>query len=445
MLQRATRVCVKYAESYVPDPYLYAVILTFITAIAAEILTKSGPIAIVNSWYHGLFSILAFSMQMALVLLSGMTLASAPAIRKLLVQLASFPESQFGAAVLVFLVSALCSWLNWGFGLVIGTLIAREIAKRLKNIDFGFLVASAYMGWMVWSSGLSSSIALATATPGSALNIIQKITGEVPGLSQTIFAAYNLVPTVLFIVIMPIALYFMAPKPEHMKTIDPEVLIRQDEIEKSSDSRITFATILENSWLIIVVLFLMGLAYEANRLITTGLSLDINDIIFYATWLGLILHWRPIHYVRAFNKSATTVGPIILQYPIYGGIMGMMVGTGLAGVIAQSFVAISGQHTLPFWAFLSSNIISIFVPSGGGHWAVQGPFIVPAAVKLHAQTPMTAMATAMGEQVADMIQPFWTLPVLAIAGLGIKDIMGYCMITFLIGFCVYGGALLFFG
>jgi short-chain fatty acids transporter len=160
--------------------------------------------------------------------------------------------------------------------------------------------------------------------------------------------------------------------------------------------------------------------------------------------LGLIFHWRPIRYVRSFESGAKTVGPILLQFPLYGGIMGIMTGTGLAAIIAQSFVSFSSGHTLAFWSFISSNIISLFVPSGGGHWAVQGPFMIPAAVKLHVDPALTAMATAMGEQTANMIQPFWALPILAIARLGIKDIMGYCVIALIIGLVLYGGSLLIF-
>jgi short-chain fatty acids transporter len=188
----------------------------------------------------------------------------------------------------------------------------------------------------------------------------------------------------------------------------------------------------------------MGIAYQWNVIASRGFTLDINGMIFIALMLGLLFHWRPIRYVRAFNKAARTVGPILLQFPLYGGIMGMMTGTGLAAVIAEAFVAFSTHRTLPFWSFISSNIISLFVPSGGGHWAVQGPFMVPAAVNLGVDPALTAMATAMGEQTANMIQPFWALPVLAIAGLGIKDIMGYCVMALLVGLVIYGGALLVF-
>lgn len=445
MMRQLTRLCVRYAERYIPDPYLYALILTFITVAAAWIWTSSGPVEIIDSWYNGLWDILAFALQMALILTTGVALAEAPLVKKGLQKLAAIPTHQAGAAITVFLAAAIGSWLNWGFGLVVGALVAREIGKRLRNVDFGFLVAAAYMGFMVWASGLSSSIALATATRGNALNIVEKVTGNIAGFDETIFTYYNMVPVVLLVILIPVALYFMGPEEREMKKVDPEVLVRQDRVQETEKAQEqTFATVLENSWIITLLLVLMGATYEWHAISTKGFSLDINGFIFLALMLGLIFHGRPIRYVRAFNAGARTVGPILLQFPLYGGIMGIMTHTGLAAVIAQSFVSFSTQHTLAFWSFISSNIISLFVPSGGGHWAVQGPFMVPAAVKLHADPAITAMATAMGEQTANMIQPFWALPILALARLGIKDIMGYCVIALIIGLVLYGGSLLIF-
>jgi short-chain fatty acids transporter len=444
VLRRLTRVFVRYAERYVPNPFLYAVILTFITVAAAMLWTPSDPGKIIDSWYGGIWNILAFALQMALVLTTGVTLADAPIVKRLLKRLAGWPSSQAGAATIVFLSAAVGSWLNWGFGLVVGALVAREIAKRLHKVDFAFLVAAAYMGFMVWASGLSSSIALASATHGSALNIIEKVTGSVAGFNATIFTLYNLLPVLLLIILIPVALYFMGPDESEMRTVDPTVLIAQDEIAQTAPRERNFASVLEESWLITALLVLMGLFYEVHTLQTKGFELDINGFIFIVLMLGLIFHGRPIRYVRSFEASAKTVGPILLQFPLYGGIMGIMTGTGLAAAIAQSFVAFSSGHTLPFWSFISSNLISLFVPSGGGHWAVQGPFMIPAALKLHADPAMTAMGTAMGEQTANMIQPFWALPILAIARLGIKDIMGYCVVALIIGLILYGGSLLIF-
>ncbi|QXX74376.1 short-chain fatty acid transporter [Methylovirgula sp. HY1] len=445
MLRQLTRVCVRYAERYIPDPYLYAVLLTFITVVAALIWTPSDPVKILTAWYNGLWTILAFALQMALVLTTGVALAKAPIVKRMLEKLAGLPSQQAGAAIVVFLTSAIGSWLNWGFGLVIGAIVAREIAKRLRDVDFAFLVAAAYMGFMTWASGLSSSIALVSATHGSALNIIEKQTGKVAGFNTTIFTYYNLVPVVLLVIIIPLALYFMAPGARDRKRVDPDMLIAEDKAEQEeAETESTFAALLENSWIVTLLLVAMGVAYETHLIAVGKFALDLDNFIFLALMLGLIFHWRPIRYVRAFNSGAKTVGPILLQFPLYGGIMGIMTNTGLAAVMAQSFVDFSTQRTLPFWSFISSNIISLFVPSGGGHWAVQGPFMVPAALKLHADPAMTAMGTAMGEQTANMVQPFWALPILAIARLGIRDIMGYCVIALVIGLVVYGGSLLVF-
>jgi short-chain fatty acids transporter len=236
----------------------------------------------------------------------------------------------------------------------------------------------------------------------------------------------------------------MGPEAREMKRVDAQALIAQEAVSTPAARPRTFATILEDAWPLSVLLVLMGVFYEYHAIRTKGFHLDINGFIFIVLMLGLLFHWRPIRYVNSFEASARTVGPILLQFPLYGGIMGIMTGTGLAAIIAQRFVDFSTAQTLPFWSFISSNIISLFVPSGGGHWAVQGPFMVPAAVKLNVDPAITAMATAMGEQTANMIQPFWALPILAIARLGIKDIMGYCVIALVIGLAVFGGSLLVF-
>ena len=444
MLRALTRISVRYAERYIPDPYLYAIIFSLITAVAALIWTDAGTVQIVTAWYDGIWAILAFAMQMALILSTGVALAAAPQVKRLLENVATMPKHQADAAITVFVVSAIASWLNWGFGLVIGALIAREVARKVRDVDFGLIVASAYMGFIVWASGPSSSIALASATPGIPLNIIERETGRIAPLSETIFTAYNLVPTILIVCLIPLMLIFIGPDEKEMKRADPALLARDDEAPAPEPHEPNFATRLENAWILTLLIVAMGLIYEWNVIQTRGFSLDINGMIFIPLMLGLVLHWRPIRYVRAFNTAARAVGPILLQFPLYGGIMGIMTGTGLAAAISEAFVAFSTADTLPFWSFVSSNIISLFVPSGGGHWAVQGPFMIPAAVDLNVDPALTAMAVAMGEQTANMIQPFWALPILAIAGLGIKDIMGYCVMALFVGLIVYGTALIVF-
>ncbi len=444
MLRHFTRICVRYAERYVPDPFLYAVILTFLTIPAALLWTTSGIFDVIGAWYGGLFSLLAFSMQMALVLLTGICLADAPPIKRLLAKIAGLPKTQNAAATMVFLVSAAGSWLNWGFGIVVGAILAREIAKRLRDVDFSFIVAAAYAGFMVWASGLSSSIALAIASPGNALNLIERETGKVMGFDQTIFAPYNWVPVVLLLIVYPFVMRWMAPAPSEMKRVDPALLVAQDAEVSVAEGPATFASWLEQFPVIVWLFAAMAGAYALRQFATNGLSMDFNGIVCTMLVLGLVCHGRPIAYVRSFNRAAVNVGPVVLQYPFYGGIMGIITATGLAGAISAKFVAYSTAGTLPFWAFISSNIISLFVPSGGGHWAVQGPFMVPAAISLQVDPGMVAMAVAMGEQTANMIQPFWALPLLALARLGIRDIMGYCVMGLFVGLLLFGGSLLYF-
>jgi short-chain fatty acids transporter len=314
------------------------------------------------------------------------------------------------------------------------------------RIDFGWLVAGAYSGFLIWASGLSSSIALAQATPGSKLNIVQQMTGAVLPIGATVFTAFNMVPVLVLLILLP--LVFRALEPTDVVTGDVEALSAQSGVARETSPRYdarpgTLAHALENAWIFNAVFAIAGLGYIAWSWRTAGFSLDINSVIFIFFCAGLLLHWRPIAYVRAVDDAARVTGPLILQYPIYGGIMGIMTTTGLAGVIAQWFDAFATAWTLPFWSYVSSIVISLFVPSGGGHWAVQGPFAVPAAVKLHASLPATTMGVAIGEEVANMVQPFWALPVLAIAGVGLRRVMAFTVVSFVIAFLVFGASLLF--
>ena len=428
-------------ERFMPDPYLFAVILTFVTGLLAlSFAPHRGAFEILAAWYGGIFSILEFALQMILVLVSGYALANAVAVKRGLSAIASAATTPRSAIVLVVVVSSIACFLNWGFGLVVAALLAREVAKRVR-MDFGWLVAGAYTGFVIWASGFSSSIALAQATPGSKLNIVQHLTGQIVPLSASLGAAFNIVPVVVLLVALPAIFALLQPPPEVTVAADPQRLSQQDARPRIEVPR-SFAGALENAWVLNLALVAAGATYLIHTYGTKGFSLDINSVIFIFILLGLLLHWRPIAYVEAVNDAARVTGPLILQYPLYGGIMGIMTATGLAGVIAQAFVAFSTAGTLPFWSYIASVIISLFVPSGGGHWAVQGPFVVPAAQHLHASQAAAAMGVAMGEQVANMIQPFWALPIIAIAGISIRRVMGFTAITFAVALVVFGVALL---
>ncbi|GAC1388359.1 MAG: TIGR00366 family protein [Vulcanimicrobiaceae bacterium] len=432
-------------ERVLPDPYLFALILTLLTAALAFAFAPLHSVSeVLGGWYGGIFGekgILRFAFEMILVLVTGYALANSLPVRNVLERIDAAATTPRRAIILAGLISGGACGLTWGFGLVVGALLARELAKRIR-IDFGWLVAGAYTGFIIWASGLSSSIALAQATPGSALNIVQKLTGHSIPLSQSIFTPFNLVPVVVLLVAMPLLYAAMQPPESMMICADAERLIAEDQPRAPSLGGGTFASMLENAWILTLVIVLAGATYLGGLWYRNGFSLDIDSVIFLFLILGMLFHWRPVAYAAAVNSAARVTGPLILQYPLYGGIMGIMTATGLAGVIAKSFTAFSTAATLPFWSYVASVIISLFVPSGGGHWAVQGPFVVPAASALHASQAATAMGVAMGEQVANMIQPFWALPIIAIAGIGIRRVMGFTVVSFVVSFAVFGASLL---
>ncbi len=430
-------------ERITPDPYIFAIGLTILTALLAAIMAPKGSAdVILTGWYNGLFTILAFAFQMVLVLVTGYALSNSVPVRRLLERLAMIATTPKRAIVVLILSVMITSFVNWGCGLVVAGLLAREIAKRIR-IDFGWLVAAAYSGWIIWASGLSSSIALAQATPGSALNVVQKITGKVLPLNETVFASFNVIPMLILVVLIPILYCAIQPAAAETVPADSARLIGEDQerVVKGEESP-TLARRLEKAWILNLVVVIAGIAALGITWSKSGFNLDINSVIFLFFIAGLLLHWTPIAYVNAINNAARVTGPLILQYPLYGGVMGIMTATGLAEVISKAFLAFSNAHTLPFWNFIASMIISLFIPSGGGHWAVQGPFAVPAAAQLHASQAATAMAVAMGEQVTNMIQPFWALPVLAIAGISLRRVMGFTVMSFFVGAIVFGLALL---
>jgi short-chain fatty acids transporter len=425
-------------ERYMPDPFVLAIILTAVTAaLALLIAPKGSPELIVSTWYAGIFAILGFAFQMILILATGHALAHAPVIERFLHRLVALARTPNQAVVLTFLVAAVASLLNWGFGLVVGAILAREVARQVR-VDFGWLVAAAYSGFVVWASGISSSIALTQASHGNTLNIVEKITGQLLPLSDTVFAAFNWVPTLLIVLIMPFAFIAIRPMDADVNAFVPEPDAPPPPAEVSNAP----ARRMDRSPVGSLFLVAAGLAAVLVLWIEGKLALDVNMVILIFLIAGIGLHGSPVAYGAAMKNAAKQTGGMMLQYPFYGGIMGIMSGTGLADSISKAFVVVSNEHTLPFWSYICSLIITFFVPSGGGHWAVQGPFVVPAAATLHASMAGSAMAVAMGEQVANMLQPFWALPVVAMAGIGIQRVMGYTVVTFVVTGVIYGLALL---
>ena len=448
MFKKFTNGCVSVMNKYLPDPFLFAIILTFIVFAAGIGMTGQGPLDMMLHWANGFWGLLSFSMQMAMVLVLGNTMASAGVFKKGLRSIASTAQTPSRAIIITAFVSAVCCWINWGFGLVIGALLAKEIAKQVKGVDYRLLIASAYSGFVVWHGGMSGSIPLGVAAVGAdgvVANTGGVVTAAIP-TSLTIFSPMNLTISAIIILGLPFVCRAMMPDKEHTIEVDAALLVEDAEkvykIETPADK-------LEHSRIIWAIVLILGFAYIIYNIALNKLnSLNLNFVNFIFMFAGILLHGNLKRYIDAFADSAKSCSGILLQFPFYAGIQGMMTGAvagvSLAGVISTFFVGIATTTTFPLFTFLSAGIVNFFVPSGGGQWAVQGPIMMPAGLEIGVPAAKTAMAIAWGDAWTNMIQPFWALPALGIAGLSAKDIMGYCVITLLFsGVVIAAGFLIF--
>ncbi|MFT4574661.1 TIGR00366 family protein [Marinomonas primoryensis] len=447
-LQKVSQFFVTLLQRYLPDPFIFAIVLTFVVFLFVMPSTGQGPMQVVNAWAGGFWNLLSFSMQMAMVVVTGHAMASAPAFKRKLAMLAGVAKTPGQAIILVTVISAMACWINWGFGLVVGAIFAREIATRVKGVDYRLLIASAYSGFLFWHGGLSGSIPLSIAG-GKNIEVVTNgaVTAAIP-TSETIFSAMNLTILAVMLVTIPLLNRLMHPSPQDTITIDEE-LLEEQAVKTPEKADMTPAERLENSRTLSLVLGVMGFSYIIFYFVTNGFALNLNIVNFTFLFSAVLLHGTPKSLLNSVSQGARNCSGILLQFPFYAGIMGMMTATGdsgasLAGVISQAFVSISNETTFPLFTFLSAGIVNFFVPSGGGQWAVQAPIMMPAGAALGVDAAKTAMAIAWGDAWTNMIQPFWALPALAIAGLGAKDVMGYCLMALIgSGVIISAGLLIF--
>ncbi|MDO4190429.1 MAG: TIGR00366 family protein [Bacteroidales bacterium] len=449
MLKKLVNVSVRLMQRYLPEPFIFAGILTVLAILIAMPVCHQTPLEVLTHWGNGVWGLLAFSMQMALVLVCGSTLAAAPLVKRFINRLASLPKTPASAIAIVTAVTSVACWLNWGFGLIVGVVFAKAIARKLPRVDYRLLIASAYSGFVVWHAGLSGSIPLTMATSGSGLETITRgaLVNPVP-LSATIFSPYNLVMVLVCIVALVVVNALMHPNnANEVVTVDPSLLIEEDTSVVKPESP-SPAERLEHSAVLSVVLSIVGLTYVVVKLVVLHASLDLGLVIMLFLFLGLLLHGSPLAYVRAFNQSAIGAAGIMLQFPFYAGIMGIIMGVGESGiclgtVVSDACISFSTARTFPLFTFLCAAILNLFVPSGGGHWAIQAPIMFSAGKALGVDPGLTGMAISWGDAWTNLIQPFWALPALAIAKLNAKDIMGFCLIDlFVTGAVICAGLLI---
>lgn len=447
MFQKIINACVRLVQRWLPEPFIFAVLLTLVAACIAMPVCHQTPVEVIHNWGGGVWGLLAFAMQMSLVLVTGATLAAAPVVKKGISRLARVPKTPAGAIAFVTGVSAVACWLNWGFGLIVGAILAREVARSVRNVDYRLLIASAYSGFVVWHAGLSGSIPLTMATPGDALAKATNgvLTSPVP-VSETILDLHNIVIVILVMVAIVAVNALMHPKADRVVAVDPELL--KDEADEKFGKPATPAEHLEQSCLLTWIVGLIGITYFILHVFVDGQPLDINTVILLFLFLGILLHGKPIAYVHAFGRAAKSAAGILLQFPFYAGIMGIITGVGASGlclgtILSDACISISTPTTYPLLTFICAAVLNMFVPSGGGHWAIQAPIMFAAGADLGVAPGLTGIAIAWGDAWTNLIQPFWALPALAIAKLNAKDIMGFCIIDLVVsGLIICAGLLI---
>ncbi|WP_272026197.1 short-chain fatty acid transporter [Kocuria rosea] len=444
-IARAMRPVNSVVEKYIPSALNFAILLSVAVGLMALLLTDAGPADVLRGWGEGLAGLLAFMTQMALILLLGHALANTRPVRRLLGALAQVPRTPLQAYVFVFLVAAAASLITWGLGLVVGALLARDVAaagdRRGLELSFPMLVASGFSGFVVWHMGYSGSGPLTAATPGS---FIEEQLGRTVPITETTFSAWNLTAVVATVVLVALALWLIAPRavdPAHRMTA---AALAASEQTVTEEEVVTPADRLDASRVPTLVVGLALAGYLVLHFAEGGtVTLDVVNWMF----LGLIflLARNAFEVMALIKNAAANVGDILLQFPLYAGIMGMMAATGLIQVLSDSVVAVATPQTLGLLAFLSAGLVNFFVPSGGGQVAVQAPILLDAGARLDVDPAVVIMAISYGDQWTNMIQPFWALPLLAIAGLKIRDILGYTTVVLVVSGLVFGATLLLVG
>lgn len=461
----------KFANTYkrlLPSPFTIAILLTLLTFVLAYIFTKpvskgsfeyladlagywGGDRGIWKTGNGGLY----FAFQMMLMLILGHIIALSKPISFIIDRLLTPCTTTANTAFIVTFSTIIVSLFNWGLGLIFGAILARKVGEKFqkegKALNYPLIGAAAYVGLMVWHGGISGSAPIKASEHGNLKGFVDQMPqvniSAIPdriGMQDTVFSGMNIAVTLMLLILLPLLMYWVGKKSKGEKAL-PTPIERKKQTnephegaEKLDHSRLF-------SWLI-GGLILIYVFYKAV-ILPENFSLDfLTPNFINLTLLGgaLILHTSIAHFLDAAGNAISGATGILLQFPLYFGILGIMVGSGFISQLSDAFVSISTVETFPVFSFFSAGLVNVFVPSGGGQWAVQGPIIVAAAQELGVAYPKVIMALSYGDQLTNMIQPFWALPLLGITGLKAKDILPYTLLLFLAGLMIFIFGLLLF-
>ena len=454
MLARLGNVCAESFKRWLPDPFVFAIVLTIISATAAMIGVGSTLSEVAFAWYDGFWMLLEFGMQMVLILATGYAIALSGPVASAIDKLAGRLTKPGPVYLTVLVLGGLLVLVSWGW-VVLTAVLARELASRVRGLNYPFLIACAYLSSQAWVTGLSSSIPLLLNTPGNFLIEAGLLPATIP-VSETLGSSLNLAVMAVLVIVSPLLMWAIRPRDQIVEledlAIGEEAAKASTVAEEAASMRQTGRTLSDrlnaSATLQMAVgglgLFVIGLHFARD-----GFDLNLNVMIFVFVITGLLLHRTPIRYVVAMRRACSNISGIVFQYPFYAGIMGIMMATGLGNAIAAGMASVVSLESLPLAAFVLGGAVNFAIPSAGGEWAVVGPPLIEATRELLGGTgdldrevARVAMAVAYGESLTNLLQPFFLLAVLPVMGAGLKiqarDLMGYIFLPFVALFVIIG-------
>jgi short-chain fatty acids transporter len=413
-----------WAERWFPDALVFAMVAIVVVFIAG-LLFGSTAVDLVQDFGDGFWKLIPFTMQMVMIIIGGYVVANSPPVARVIRVLSGLPRTPRGAVAFVAFISTTTSLISWGFSLIFSALLVREIVQRTRGIDYRAAAAAAYLGvGSVWGLGLSSSAALMMATPGSVPPELLRISGWIP-LTETIFTWQSLLTALVLTIVSVGIAYLSAPVGEHVKTA--EMLGVKFEMQPPEKGRSTPGEWLEYSGILTVFICAIGFAYIGRVLLAKGLrtALDLNTYNFLFIMTGLFLHWRPRSFLRAVNGSVPATAGVLIQFPFYAGIFGMVTRSPISRQIADFFVHISTRGTYPLLITIYSAGLGLFVPSGGSKWLIEAPYVLQAAIQHRVNLGWVVQIYNTAEALPNLVNPFWMLPLLGLLGLRARQLVGF--------------------
>jgi short-chain fatty acids transporter len=435
--QRLVRVglgLARWSERWFPDPLIFA-LLGIVVVFVTGLLLHQSPAKLAIQGGKNFWTLVPFTMPMVMIIIGGYVVASTPIVYRIIRALAGIPKTPRGAVALVALLSMLASLIHWGLSLIIGGLLVRELAHRVKGLDYRAAGAAAFLGLgAVWAMGLTSSAAMMMATKSTIPPTLFSISGLIP-LTQTLFLWPSIATTAILIALSVLIAYLSTPSPENARTaesygIEYEPIRSSLEVQSKPGEWLEYSPLLTILVAALLCWYLIDYFRPSSQSALAKLDLNTYNLIFIT--IGLLLHWRPKRFMRAVSDCIPATGGVLIQFPFYAVIFGMITGTGIADTLANLFAKASTHNTYPLLVAMYSAVLGVFIPSGGGKWVIEAPYVLQAANFHQVHLGWVVQIYNASEALPNLVNPFWMLPLLGILKLKARDIVGYGVLQLMV-------------